>query len=239
MMKEISTQYVTIILLVMSGVGTWVYTPIFAQEARKVAQEVRDYEILVKGTHAGTMKSVITDTEDDMTTVTTDATVEFNVVVYTYRYEFHGNEIWHGDRLISVDDRAVDGGKKLATRAHCDLHGSVVEVLGKNPQTGPMLAMTTNCWRSAASPTGSVLEILDADQGTIYSTRIADVTNDDVDVGGRALNCTHYHLAGKLVSDLWFDDQHRLVRQQMIEDGYPTETRLTQITRCEAEVARR
>ena len=142
-------------------------------------------------------------------------------------------------RLISVDDRAVDGGTKLKTHAHCDSHGSVVEVPDKNPQTGPMLAMTTNFWHAPISSKGSVLQILDADQGTIYSTRIDDVTNDDVDVGGRALNCTHFHLAGKLVSDLWFDGQHRLVRQQMIEDGYPTETRLTQITLRAAEVARR
>jgi hypothetical protein len=237
-MKAMTTRYLTMYLLNIGSVCTWMCLPVFAQQAKILAQEARAYEILIKGKHAGNMTSVITDTDDGLTAVTTDATAEFNVVVYTYRYEFHGNEIWHGDRLISVEDRAVDGGKKLATCAHCDLRGSVVEVLGKNPQTGPMLAMTTNFWRAPVAPRGSVLEVLDADQGTVYSTRIDDVTNDDVDVGGRALNCTHYHLAGKLVSDLWFDGQHRLVRQQMIEDGYPTETRLTQITRGAAEVAR-
>ena len=64
---------------------------------KTVAQEVRDYEILVKGKHAGSMKVVITDTDDGLTTVMTDAAVEFNVIVYTYRYEFHGNESWRGE----------------------------------------------------------------------------------------------------------------------------------------------
>jgi hypothetical protein len=239
MMKAITTRYVTISWLVISSVGTWICSPVFAQPVQTLAQEVRDYEILVKGKPAGSMKAVITDTDDGLTTVITDATVEYNVIVYTYRYNFHGNETWHGDRLISVDDRAVDGGTKLMTRAHCDLHGSVVEVLGKSPQTGPTLAMTTNFWHAPTSPRGSVLEVLDADQGKICATRIDDVTNDAVAVRERVLNCTHYHLGGNLVADLWFDGQHRLVRQQMIEDGYPTETRLTQITPGAVEVARR
>ena len=121
MMKAITTRYATIGLLVISSVGKWICSPVFAQQARILAQEVRDYEILVKGKHAGSMRAVITDTDDGLTTVITDATVEYNVMVYTYRYNFHGDETWHGDRLISVDDRAVDGGTQLVTRAHCDL----------------------------------------------------------------------------------------------------------------------
>jgi hypothetical protein len=239
MMKAISTQYVTISLLVMSSVGTWICTPAVGQEAKTVAQEVRHYEILVKGKHAGSMKVVITDTDDGLTTVMTDAAVEFNAIVYTYHYDFHGNETWRGDCLISVDYRAVDGGTKLKTHADCDPHGSVVDVPGKNPQTGPMLAMTTNFWHEPISAKGSVLQVLDADQETICSTRIDEVTYDAVEFRGCKLNCTHYHLGGNLVSDLWFDGQHRLVCQQVIEDGYPTETRLTQITPGAAEVVRR
>jgi hypothetical protein len=203
------------------------------------AEETREFEILVKGKPAGNMTAKITDTDDGRTTVLTDAAVTLNYVVYTYRYEFHGREVWQGNRLATLDARAVDGGTKLAAHAQNDSRGSTIEVPGKSAQPSPALTLTTNYWHAPTAVKASVIQILDADQGTVHAVRVDDVAAEQLVIAGRNIACTHYRLGGDLAADLWFDAEQRLVQEQTTEDGRPIETRLTRITSGGQEVARR
>ena len=200
---------------------------------------MREYEILVKGKPAGSVTTTIADTNDSRTTVITDVSVALEYIVYTYRYEYHGREVWHGNQLDTVEGRGLDGNTKFATRAHSDISGSIVEVMGKGPRSGPILAMTTNYWHCPAAAKGGVFQLLDADEGSVHAARVDDVTPDVVEVAARVINCTHYRLGGDMTADLWFDDKDRLVREQAVEDGYPIESRLIRITSSVPEVARR
>jgi len=198
---------------------------------RVVVEETREYEVSIKGKPAGRTTIHITETEDGMATAATDANVQTKYFLFTYRYEFHGTEIWRGDRLERVDSHAVDDGKQLSARASVDPRGSRIEIQNKPAQPGPLLAMTTNYWRlpSPAAATGD-FSILDADTGIVQRVRLERVGPEQVAIGGRNLPCTHYRLAGTVKAELWFDARGRMVRQQTVEDGYPTELRLTQIT---------
>jgi hypothetical protein len=216
--------------LTCSIVGIWLCAPVYGQSPQVRAEEVREYEVLVKGKPAGNVTTKIADTEDGATTVVTNAVVALSYVVYTYRYEFHGREAWQGNRLMSVDNRGIDDGIKFSARASCDLRGSVVEVPGKAQQAGPTLAMTTNYWHAPLSTAGSVIQLMDADKGTIHGAHIDGITPEVVEAAGRKIHCTHYRMRGEMPADLWFDSQQRLVRQQTIEDGYPIESRLTRLT---------
>jgi hypothetical protein len=208
------------------------------QSPQAAAEEVREFEILVSGKPAGSSTLRIAETQNGLTTVRTDAVVNLSYVVYTYRYEFHGQEVWQANRLVSVEDRAVDGGTRLAINARNDPHGSVIQAQGKNPVAGPVLSMTTSYWRAPDGPKGSTLKLLEADQGNVHNVRIDNITSEQLSVDGKQLASTHYHLDGDLVADLWFDSQHRLVRQQTTEDGYLTELRLTRITTSASQLAR-
>jgi hypothetical protein len=203
------------------------------------AGEVREYEVVCRGKPAGNVVTKIVDTSDGLTTASTDAVLTLDFIVYTYRYEFHGREVWRGDRIVSVDDRAVDGGTKLSLRAGMDSRGFVIELPGKPTMVGPVPAMTTNYWHAPAGGKGSALVLLDADQGVLHNVQIEDVTAEQFPAAGRVQHCTHYHLRGDLTADLWFDDQGRLVCQRTVEDGYPVELRLARIARDEAQVASR
>jgi hypothetical protein len=172
----------------------------------------------------------VSEAENGVTTVHTDAVVTPKNVFYTYRYEFHGREVWQEHRLLSVENHAVDGGTQLAIDARVDLHGSVIQTGGKNRVAGPVLSMTTNYWRSPDGPKGSTLKLLEADQGTVHTVRIDDITPEQLILAGKQLECSHYRLGGDLVADLWFDTQRRLIRQQTTEDGHLTQLRLTRIS---------
>ena len=66
-----------------------------------------------------------------LTRVSTEAAVKFDYLVYVYRYEFHGREIWRANRLAWVDNRAVDAGKALRVRATIEGNGSTIEANGR------------------------------------------------------------------------------------------------------------
>ena len=210
-------------------VGLWLCPIARGQSPPVRAEEVREYEILVKGKPAGSATTRITDTNDGLTAVSTDAAVAIDFVVYTYRYEFHGREVWRGNRLTSVDVRAVDGNAQFATRARIDMQGSTIEIPGKRPQAGPALAMTTNYWHAPPASKGNAFALLDADQGAVHAGRIEDVASEQLLLAGRKIDCTHYRLGGDLPADLWFDDQDRIVRQKSLEQGHWMELRLKQI----------
>ena len=58
-------------------------------------------------------------------------------------------------------------------------------------------------------------------------------------IGRQQVTCSRYRLSGDLEADLWFDGQNRIVRQKTIEDGYPTEVRLTRVHRPSPRTAQR
>lgn len=200
------------------------------QTPRTTAEETREFEILVKGKPAGRCVLRIRELDDGTTVATTDADVSLSFVVYTYRYEFHGQEIWRQGSMLLTDNRAVDGGKVLAARARNNPQGSIMELRDKPSVSGPLLRMTTNYWRLPAAETlTGEFSILEADTGAIHAVKLKPLGPDELVVEGRTVRSTHYRLSGDAAADLWFDAQQRLVRKQNVEEGYPTELRLVRI----------
>jgi hypothetical protein len=207
----------------------WLCPAGYGQAPTVRSEEVREFEILVNGKPSGTSTTIITEGDNGLTTACTDASVTLNYFVYAYRYEFHGREVWQDNHLVSVENRAVDDGTQLAIHARSDLHGSVIDTQGKVSVAGPVLSMTTSYWRAPEGQKGGTLKVLDADQGTVHTLRIDAIALEHLVISGNQLECTHFRLSGDLVANLWFDDRHRLVRQQTTEDGHPVELRLSRI----------
>ena len=209
----------------------WLLTaPARGQAPRVLADEVREYDVFVKGKTAGKTFVRISDIDDGTTIAATDANIKVESWLYTYRYEYHGREVWRGNHMVDANSHAVDDGKKLAAHATVNEHGSVIELPGKNPQAAPNLAMTTNYWRLPDVPPGTNnLAIMDSDSGAILTGSFKRVGSEQINVNGRPIACIHFRVAGTAKAELWFDDRSRLVRQQTVEDGYPTELLLTRI----------
>jgi hypothetical protein len=90
--------------------------------------------------------------------------------------------------------------------------------------------MTENYWRLPnADLAKESFSIIEPDTGILRTVRLQCVGPDSFTVQGREIACNHYRLTGEATADLWFDLQGRLVRQQTVEQGYPTEQRLTRI----------
>ncbi|HJT33426.1 MAG TPA: DUF6134 family protein [Pirellulales bacterium] len=219
-----AVRFVSIVLLasqILPGLSK-------AQEPHRTLEEVREFDILVQGKPAGASVVRITDRADGTTRVETEAHVKVSYLVYVYRYEFHGQETWRGKRLLSADNRATDDGKKFEARAKVGNRGGVIEAQGRTI-TAPAIDMTTNYWQAPDLTGTKTLSFMNADRGTIHTVTVERLGQEPLSVGGRRLECTHYRVSGDAEAELWFDGRNRIVRQTSVEDGYPTELRLTRI----------
>jgi hypothetical protein len=194
------------------------------------AEEIRQYEVLVKDKPVGNVSIRILQAADGATTAWTDTTVEAGFLFIKYRYEFHDQETWNGDRLVNIESRTSDNGKLLSVQAATDSRGSNIQISGQASRLGPPLALTENYWQlPAAAATAADFSLIEPDTGILHQVRMQLVGPDRVTVEGQQIACNHYRLTGGAAAELWFDNQGRMVRQQTVEQGYPTEQRLVRI----------
>ena len=199
-----------------------------AEPARPSVSEGRDYEILVSGKPTGKSSTVIAELADGGVLVSTSADVRVNFVVYEYVYQFDGKERWHGNQLASFACQAVDGGTKCATRGKRVGQGTEVAVNDAKPVVGPVFAMSTNYWHAPhPEHLDKEVAIIDTDSGKTFRVKFRRVGQERLRLNNQDIVCTHYQISGDRAADLWFDGDNRLVRQTCVEDGYPTEVRLT------------
>ncbi len=73
--------------------------------------------------------------------------------------------------------------------------------------------------------------MLEPDTGTVRNVALNFVGLESVSIQGQQISCNHFRVSGEKAAELWFDRENRLVRQQTVEQGCPTEIRLVQMQR--------
>lgn len=209
-----------------------------ANAPRVVSDETRVFDILVKQKAAGTCTIRIVDTDDGATLIESEVDVKVNALVYVYKYEFQGQELWRAGRLLAADCEATDGGKKLSAQLRNESGGSVIDANGR-ARRGPLVDMTTNYWRTPDLSRGGRLSVMNTDQGSVHAVTVKQLGIENIAIGRQEVACAHCRLEGDLQADLWFDGRQRIVRQASIEDGYPTELILKQLMAAPIRTARR
>jgi len=195
-----------------------------------IALETRTYDIFVDHKKSGQSTFKLARYGDGTEIVSTDAKLTVSWTVFTYVYEFHGEERWHRGRLDALSTRAVDGGKHLSLAATRTERGLTIRKQSGSPAAIPEVQATTNYWsQPAADPAGSALKILDADNGKVYDAQFQRVGYEDLLVADQRLSCSRCRISGGAEVELWFDSQGLLVRQIGKEDGHHTELRLVSI----------
>ncbi len=202
-----------------------------AADEAPLSREIREFEVLVKGTPRGTTTFKIEHYPGRRTQVTTDALVQMNLVVYTYTFEFHGAETWVEDRLERFSNSGADGGKKYAVGGLVRPGQTQAQINAKQV-TGPEVALTSNYWRlPVLRGLNEPVQIIDASTGALQKIRINRGGEDRVVIDGVTIPCTEFRFSGDVDVKIWLDRDGLVVRQEGVESGYPTQMKLKRIVR--------
>ncbi len=192
-----------------------------AAGARAADTEVRDFATRIDGKPAGDYHMTITRGDDGTCTMSGQADVRLTRLGITvYRYSYNGTEVWKGGRLVKFNSQSNDDGKPFTVAAWAEGDRLRVRANGQE-QVARGDAWVTTYWQLPARDLrNGAVPLIEADNGQILNGRMQYLGSEQLTVGGRVQNCTHYRASGPNLTELWFDAQERLVKREWTEDGH-------------------
>lgn len=217
------------------------------------AHETREFTVSVDGAHRGKCTMQMRRHDDGVETVSINAGLKFDYVVYTYRYSSTGSEVWKDGKLVELENSANYNGKEYRVKGAAVSRGLRVTVNGKTSHAAADV-WVTSYWRLPEKIERDVLDkapevvqasgtrqetgdrplsiaLLDSDKGEPRRGQIQRIGAEKIKVAGKLHHCTRYRIAGDVEVDLWYDAARRLVRQESVDSGHKTVLELARVTR--------
>jgi Domain of unknown function (DUF6134) len=157
-------------------------------------------------------------------TIDSDITVRAMSLV-AYRYVHHGNEVWAGEQLQSMQCTTEDNGRKFIVSAqHTGSHLKVerttagpvssaaldgFQVPDITRETVPASMMPTSQWNIRQV---KQTQLLNAQYGTVSRVKVVPGSREQIRTSTRSIEATRYTYSGDLRMDLWYDDRGRWVK---------------------------
>jgi hypothetical protein len=202
-----------------------------AGAARADHVEKRDFAVAVDGKPAGESHLTITRRDDGSEVVAADANVRVRLII-SHVYTYEGTEVWKNGRLQSLTSNCNDNGKRFQVTAAAQDDGLRVLVNGKE-RTTKADVWTTSYWKLADKRFhNQPVTVLDVDRGEDLARQLQYVATENLTVAGQEQKCYHFRVqGGSSPVDLWYDVQHRLVREEFMETRYHVVIELTNVRR--------
>jgi hypothetical protein len=200
--------------------------------ARAADLETRVFSISVDGKKCGEYLLSIQRGEGDVFAVAAQSSVKVTKVGITfYEYNYRGQEIWKGTRLLSLESSSKENSKTSSVSAKLDGQTLLVKANGSESRVRAD-AWATSCWRLPdASFRNNTVPMLVCDSGSEMAGRLESVGAEEMTVAGVKQTCSHYRVTKDVVHDVWYDAQERLVRDEWTSNGHRTVVEMTQLKR--------
>jgi len=196
----------------------------FASIVRADSTEQRDFTIWVDGKEVGRTIMTVLEKDDGQAYMKVSANVKVKRIFIEYDYSLDAEEWWKAGKLVALKSACNDNGKKMQVVVASDAEGLRVRVNDAERRATPE-TWTTCYWKLAdAKFHNKQISVLESDTGKDVSGKLEFVGTEQLTVGGEPTKCFHFRVSG---TDLWFDEFHRLVRQEMTELGHRTIVMLT------------
>jgi hypothetical protein len=199
--------------------------------ARAVDTEHRDFTILVDGKTAGQSRVTVVQQDDGSAYMKATASVKLQGL-FAYNFSIDAEEWWKGGKLIALKAHSEENRKRTDVAVSGDGKQLVVNVNGQARTLDPDI-WTTSYWKLAdARFHNNKIAILETDTGTLLAGQLQYVGTEKLTVGTALKDCYHFRVTGiPAPIDLWYDQFHRLVRQEFTESGHRTIVQLDAIRR--------
>jgi hypothetical protein len=194
-------------------------TPISARAAHT---EQRYYSILVDGKEAGQARLTIVEEDDGAAYVTATASLKLNGLI-GYTFQIDAQEWWKNGKLIGMKSVCNDDGRKSDFVVSQDGMALRMRVNGMERALREEV-WTTSFWRLADPKYhNKPVPLLAADNGEERVGQLQYVGTERITVANVPTSCYRFRVTGAgNPIDLWFDQHHRLVRQEFSASGHRT-----------------
>jgi Family of unknown function (DUF6134) len=215
MMRAVRTSVVAILFSTLS-LGT-----VLTIHASALETEVREFTVEIEGKPAGQYVMTVTKQDNGVLSMKGEANITFKYLLVTYNYSYRGVEHWKDGKLIELNSHCNDDGKKTEVNAQAQNDWLVLKVNGQQRKCRRDVWTTTYWMLAHESFHNKNVPLLDADTGKEYVGQLKYVTREQIMVAGRQVDCHHFCVTGGPTSpcDLWFDSEHKLVRQELIDQN--------------------
>ena len=197
---------------------------IVPQMARANDTEFRDFSITVDGKPSGFAQYTISRQADGSFNVSTQAAVRTQVFLGKYEFTAQTTEMWKEGRLVTLNAKTNDNGKKIEVRASTMGSSLRVQVNNQADRPAPPDVWTNSFWKLADTKYhNKEIPVLEEDTGKLFTGRLLYIGTESLTVANQKQDCYHFRLTGGASPvDLWFDRFHLLVKQDFVESGHRT-----------------
>jgi hypothetical protein len=198
-----------------------------ASHGRAADTETRDFSVHIDGKESGLYRMTIERRDDGTVSMAAQASIQVKKLGITvYRYTYAGTEVWKDGkerRLLGMTSSCDDNGKRYEVNVTTDANGLRVRVNGQERLVRAD-SWTMTYWKLPdARFHNQAVPLLDADTGKEFQGRLDYVGTEQLSVAGQVQTCYHFRVSGgPYPVEVWFDAQHRLVRQDFTEEGHRT-----------------
>jgi hypothetical protein len=192
--------------------------------------EERVFRIKIEDREAGRYSQKITTYPDGTTDLDSRGDVKLSVLGITFQYAYRGNERWKDNRLLYLASASNENNKTHQLMVTSEGDRLKVKEGGKERLLAGD-AWSTSYW--TLPPADRRLRpvlLVDSDSGEEHRVQLQVVGKQNLQVGTRAVACTHYRVTGTLQVDLWFDEKDRLVRREMTRKSRRTVVELLSVS---------
>lgn len=176
--------------------------------ARTTAPDSLHFTVLRDGDKVG-FYNLAFHQEAGKLTVAVDTNVVVKIVIVpVYRFEQHGQEVWHDGHLVALSTATNDDGTHHKLKVVADKQGLAVKGDDKALELPPT-TIPASLWNPATIGQADLMNTLD---GHTMTVKVADLGSDTVSVHGKSRTAHHYAVTGDLARELWYDADGTLVQ---------------------------
>jgi hypothetical protein len=124
--------------------------------------------------------------------------------VPVFRYEHHNHEVWRDGRLIGLESRTNDDGRKFAVSAR-KLGDHILIEGNEGTIEAPADLLTTSYWHPKTPDRD---RLLDTQEGAIVRVHHAPRGTETLNVAGRTIDARRYDATGDLDLTVWYSLDH-------------------------------
>jgi hypothetical protein len=210
-----ATTFPRALVIAISLLPAWCILSIHAGEP-----EMREMAIFVDGKRSGESHVTVEQREDGSTQISTTADVAVDALLFRYKFSYRGMEVWKDGKLLKMQSNTNDNGKKISVSAVADSASIQLRVGNKERQVRADVWTTSYMRYPDLSRCDKTVALLDADSGKEITAKMQLIGKEELVVAGNKMTCEHFRLSGGVTTDLWYDGQKKLVRQESVESGH-------------------